>query len=123
MQPCTQNRFSVIIVGSRDFADYALLKYKCDALFSRRKPTAILCGEARGADLLGKRYANEQGIPVESYPADWDRHGWSAGYIRNHEMLENADALIAFWDGRSKGTKNMIDIAMRAGKAVRIVRY
>ena len=73
--------------------------------------------------MLGKRYANEQGIPVESYPADWNRHGRSAGYIRNHEMLENADALIAFWDGRSKGTKNMIDIAMRAGKAVRIVRY
>ncbi len=104
-------RFAVIIAGSRDFNDYDLLCAKCDHLFQNKKPTAILCGKARGADTLGERYAKEHGIPVEYYPAEWDHFGKSAGYIRNEQMAMNADALIAFWDGKSRGTKHMIDLA------------
>ena len=57
------------------------------------------------------------------YPADWERHGRAAGPIRNEEMAEVSDALIAFWDGKSRGTKSMIEIAMRKGLQVAVVRY
>ena len=116
-------RFDVIIAGGREFNDYKLLSTKCDTLFSNKKPTAIVCGEARGADSLGKRYAQERGIPVKSFPADWDKHGKKAGYIRNEEMAQHADALAVFWDGKSRGTANMIDLARRYKLAIRIIRY
>lgn len=118
-----QNRFQVIIAGGRYFSNYDLLKERCDFFFQNRRPTAIVCGEARGADSLGKQYAKENSIPVMSFPADWDKYGKRAGYIRNEEMADNADALIAFWDGQSRGTRNMIEIAKRKGRLVRIVRY
>lgn len=114
--------FRVIIAGSRTFDNYELLCKKCDLFFSRRKPTAILCGEARGADMLGKRYAIEHGIEVLYFPANWDRDGKSAGYLRNKEMAENADALVAFWDGTSRGTAHMINLAKEKRLKVRIVR-
>lgn len=117
----SNDRFAVIIAGSRNFTDYDLLERKCDIIFSRKKPTIILCGEAKGADSLGKRYAFERGLAVQPYPADWRKNGRSAGYMRNEEMLRNADALVAFWDGESPGTKHMIKIARQAGIPVRVV--
>lgn len=116
-------RFAVIIAGTRTFSDYRLLQERCDYYFSSKKPTSIVCGEARGADSLGKRYAQEHGIKVDSFPADWDTYGRKAGYIRNAQMADNADALIAFWDGKSRGTANMISLARENGLLVRIVRY
>ena len=117
--------FRVIIAGGRDFSDYELLKYKLDKLLARYDPQdlTIVCGEARGADSLGKRYAEERGISVNSFPAEWERYGKSAGYKRNVQMAENSDALVAFWDGKSRGTKHMIDIAIEHGLQVRIIRY
>lgn len=115
--------FSVIIAGGRTFSDYTLLEKKCDAFFANKQPTSIVCGGAKGADMLGKRYADEHDIAVEMYPADWGKNGKRAGYIRNWEMLQTADALVAFWDGESKGTKHMIEIAKEAGIPVRVVRY
>ena len=114
-------RFAVIIAGSRDFNDYDLLCVKCDYLFQNKKPTAILCGKARGADTLGERYAKEHDIPVNYYPAEWGRYGKSAGYIRNEQMAMNADALIAFWDGKSRGTKHMIDLAGKYHLTKRVI--
>ena len=77
--------------------------------------TAYLMGDKdlyeRLADTLGKRYAEEHDIPVMSFPADWNKYKKAAGYIRNQEMAQHADALVAFWDGQSRGTKNMIEIA------------
>ena len=110
----------VVIAGSRHFNDYDLLKERCDFYLQGHHVDAILCGECRGADLLGKRYAEERGIPVESYPADWDKYGRAAGQIRNKQMADHADCLIAFWDGESKGTKGMI--RLMGDKPVRIVR-
>lgn len=114
-------RFAVIIAGTRTFSDYKMLCERCDFFFSRQTPTAIICGEARGADSLGRKYAEEHGIAVESFPANWKKYGRSAGYIRNQEMADHADALIAFWDGKSRGTKNMIDIAKKKGIPIRVV--
>lgn len=72
---------------------------------------------------MGERYARERGFQLRRFPADWEQHGKSAGHIRNAKMADNADALIAFWDGESKGTKNMIDNARRKGLAVRVIQY
>lgn len=116
-------QFNVIIAGGRDFADYRLLAQKCDFFFQNKLPTAIISGLAKGADLLGKQYAEVRGIPVLEFPAQWDKYGKRAGMLRNQEMLEAADAVVAFWDGQSNGTQNMIEIAKKAGVPVRVVRY
>lgn len=116
--------FKVIIAGTRDFSDYGLLSQKCDAILSTKKMDnniIVVSGTARGADRLGERYARERGYRIERYPADWDRDGNSAGPIRNAKMADNAHALIAFWDGQSRGTKNMIDTARAKGLAVRVI--
>jgi len=115
----------VIIAGSRTFSDYNLLKKKLDLFFSKKKKReiTIISGTANGADKLGEKYASENNISIERYPADWDQYGKSAGYKRNLQMANNADALVAFWDGVSKGTNHMIDIAKEKQLQVRIVIY
>lgn len=118
-----KERFDVIIAGSRDFADYALLRQKCDICFTHRKPTAIISGTARGVDRMGEQYAKERGVPVKQFPANWEKYGKSAGYRRNEEMAQCADALIAVWDGQSKGTKHMIDTAKKMGIPMRIIMF
>ena len=97
--------YKVIIAGGRDFVDYNLLREKVNNILIDKRLThkiVIVSGCARGADTLGIRYASENIFDVDKYPADWDKYGKKAGYMRNVEMAENADALIAFWDGKSK---------------------
>ena len=101
----------VIIAGSRNFNDYKTLCKYCDHILQNQNNIEIVCGMAKGADLLGKKYAEEKKYPLHKFPADWNKYGKSAGYIRNKEMGKNADALICFWDQKSKGTKHMINIA------------
>jgi len=86
------------------------------------RPTVILSGAARGADRLGECWAAEQGIACERYPADWDRYGKSAGYRRNVQMASCADALVALWDGASRGTEHMIEHARQRGLRVYVHR-
>lgn len=115
--------FRVIIAGGRDFNDYQLLKTKMDSLLRNKSKVIIVSGGARGADSLGERYAKERGLEITKYPADWDRYGKSAGYRRNEQMAQNADALVAFWDGQSKGTAHMIQIGQSKGLQTRTIRY
>ena len=118
--------FRVIIAGTRTFSDYELLRTTCNNLLSEKQWThtvVVISGTARGADQMGERYARERGFQLRRFPADWEQYGKSAGHIRNAMMADNADALIAFWDGESKGTKNMIDNARRKGLAVRVIQY
>jgi len=75
------------------------------------KPTVVISGAAKGVDKLGELWAEENGISCQLFPADWKLYGKSAGWKRNYKMACKAEALIAIWDGKSKGTKNMIDIA------------
>ena len=110
-----------IIAGSRDFTDYEKAKAHLDHLFSKRKPYRVVSGGARGADSLGERYAMDNNIPLKLYPADWGLHGKAAGHIRNREMAMNAEALVAFWDGSSRGTKHMIETAKQMGLKVKVV--
>lgn len=106
----------VIIAGSRSFNNYSKLKRVMDTISALE----IVCGEARGADSLGRRYAEENGIPIKSFPAQWDKYGKAAGIIRNHEMGDYADYLVAFWDGQSRGTKDMINYMKALGKHGRV---
>ncbi len=119
----TRGTFRVIVAGSRGFNDYAVLQMVCDKLLAKKKQThniIIISGTARGADTLGEQYARERGYVAERFPADWLQYGKAAGPIRNRQMADNADALIAFWDGYSTGTRNIITEARRKGLVVRI---
>lgn len=113
----------VIIAGGRDFKDYNRLKEVCDKILSNQNDIEIVSGTAGGADTLGERYAQEKGYEVKKFPAKWNEYGKKAGYLRNQEMGDYADGLIAFWDGQSKGTKHMIDIANKNGLKVRVISY
>lgn len=115
----------VIIAGTRDFNDYALLKKDVDYFLQDFNPNKIeiVSGNARGADKLGERYAKEHNLPVKLFPANWDKYGKRAGYLRNQEMANYSDMLIAFWDEKSKGTRHMIDIAKKQGLTVIVVGY
>lgn len=112
-----------IIAGGRDFDNYDLLQEKCDLIFANKKPDEIVSGCAKGADALGILYANSKNIFCKRFPALWLTYGNAAGPIRNRQMAEYATHLIAFWDGKSRGTKNMIDVAKEFNLPTRIIRY
>lgn len=116
--------FRVIIAGGRDFDDYQLLKATMDKLLCNiTDEITVVCGQAKGADTLGEQYAMEKGYAIDYYPAQWKLYGKRAGYLRNEQMAQNADALAAFWNGESRGTKHMIELAKRYGLKVRVKRY
>lgn len=75
-----------------------------------------MSGGAKGADSLAERFAKENNIETMIFPADWDKYGKNAGYIRNKDIISNSDIVIAFWDGKSKGTKISIDLAKQSSK-------
>lgn len=103
----------VIIAGSRSITSY---KYLCDVMthINIGWITRIISGGAKGVDSLGIRYAKDNRIPYDVYLPDWDKFGTKAGIIRNCQMGDVADALIALWDCKSRGTKHMIDYAMNS---------
>ena len=123
----------VIIAGSRNFSDYELLKKSVIEIITKKTMlpdlTRIISGGARGADTLGERFANEMGLEISRFIPDWDGLGKRAGYVRNAEMAkfavedDNDGMLIAFWDGQSRGTKHMIDLANKYGLEVHVVNY
>jgi hypothetical protein len=114
----------IIIAGGRDFTDYELLKYVCDNTITLPiEQIEIVSGTATGSDSLGEKWANGKGYKVVRFPANWDKYGKRAGYLRNVEMAEYSDFLIAFWNGKSKGTEHMINIAKSKGLPTKIVKY
>lgn len=110
-----------IVAGGRRFSDYAMLRNVLDGLIDEQD--VILSGCASGADGLALRFATNFGYACEKYPADWEKHGKAAGPIRNQRMAQEADGLIAFWDGKSHGTKDMIEKAVQAGLELHVYRY
>jgi hypothetical protein len=106
----------VIIAGSRGITDEHLIFNAIKE--SGFEITEVVSGGAAGVDKFGEKYANRNDIPLKIFLADWEKKKASAGIIRNAEMANYAEALIAVWDGKSKGTKNMIEIAGRKGLLV-----
>ena len=120
--------FKLIIAGSRSVTDYSLIKQELDDIVSKApendadiKALCIISGGARGVDKLGERYAKENNIALEIFPANWESYGKAAGFLRNKEMGDYADGLIAFWDGRSRGTQHMINYMKGLDKPVVII--
>ena len=113
----------IVIAGCRDYNNYEEAKTYIDLCISNIRngnKIIILSGGASGADKIGERYAKENGFEVEVYPADWGKYGKSAGPIRNKLMAENCDCVICFWDGKSRGTKSMIEYAKMFDKKLRV---
>jgi predicted Rossmann fold nucleotide-binding protein DprA/Smf involved in DNA uptake len=109
----------IAIVGSRSFQDYGLLL----ETMARHKPSAIVSGGAKGADILAERYAREIDIDCIVFKPDWKRYGRAAGPKRNKQIVEASDLIIAFWDGKSRGTYSTITLATKARKPVDVVRF
>lgn len=111
----------VIIAGSREVTEpdgiglVILAMSKCGW-----NATEVLSGGCRGIDRSGEAWARHNGIPFTRYYAEWSRWGKGAGPIRNGLMADDADALVAIWDGESRGTKNMIDTMRARGKPVHV---
>jgi len=110
----------ILICGSRRINDPALVAQAVEK--SGMKATHIVSGGARGVDTLAQLYAQSNGIEFTEYLADWDKYGKRAGFMRNCVMVGAADAVIAVWDGESRGTKHSIDYARLQGKQVFVLR-
>ena len=122
--------FKVVVAGSRGFNSYAYMEEALDQQIMEAMEELdviddieIVSGGAKGADKLGERYAKERGYSLKIFPAEWNKYGKSAGYKRNEQMADYADLVIVFWDGESKGTKHMIDIADNKGIYLAINEY
>ena len=131
--------FKVIIAGSRNFSNYRLLEEKCNKILTSIEAEIwIISGCAIGADLLGEKYAKNKGYYLMECPAPWEdiqgkpysqikysksgKKYWSlAGIYRNETMAKEADACIVFWDGKSTGTKSMIDLAKKYKLKLRVI--
>lgn len=120
------DEFKLIVAGGRDFNRYHSVAHEITMLANNElshRAVSIVSGMARGADRMGWEFAQKARVQCYAFPADWDTHGKAAGPIRNRAMAEFADGLLAFWDGQSRGTKNMIETMQRMGKPVRVIRY
>ena len=111
------------VVGSRDFDLYDLMEKYLNKIHSIEPITIIISGGAKGADLLSEKWAKENNINIKIYKPNWGKFGKKAGYMRNVDIVQNADKVIAFWNGTSKGTKHSIDLCKKKDKKCKIVYY
>ncbi len=107
------------VIGSRGFNDYALVVKTLNPI----DISMIISGHAIGADRLAERYALENNIETKIFLPDWQTHGKIAGFLRNTDIVNESELIVAFWDQNSKGTKDSIDKANKLGKKVIIVNY
>lgn len=117
-----KRKMKLIVAGSRGFNDYDLLKKKLDFFINGGREVEIVSGTARGADQMGERYATENGFTIKRFPADW-KLGKLAGHIRNGDMAAYATHCVVFWDGVSRGTRNMITLAKQYNLKLRVVYF
>ena len=114
---------TILIGGSRDYNDYNNFTVQMNNIISKlnTEDIIILSGHCLGVDALGEKYAVEKGYELKLFPADWTRYGRAAGPVRNRTMAEIADLVIAFWDGKSKGTKYVIDNCKKKNKPLQVI--
>ena len=122
------NSYRVIVAGSRTFLDYDLMCRELDNLFwispeFENRDIKIVSGMADGADTLAIRYADEHQLTKILFPANWKSYKRIAGFLRNEDMLSVATHLVVFWDGKSSGTRHMIEIARAKGITVWGLKY
>lgn len=120
--------FKLIVAGSRSFDNYGRMEKDLDRLLavkvSEGEAIMIITGACpRGADALAARYAAARGFELREFPANWDRWKKLAGPIRNRHMAEFGHALVAYWDGSSRGTADMIRQAEICGLRIVVRRF
>lgn len=115
----------ILICGGRDFNDYARCKTDVLRLAKGYSEVTFITGMARGADSLALKLYTEFECELDKYPADWDTFGKSAGFRRNQQMLDEGkpDVVLAYWDGKSRGTQHMIRISQERSINVHIEYY
>ena len=111
------------VVGSRNFNDYELLKFKLDTIHSVKPISLIISGGAVGADSLSERWAKENNIPTKIFIPDWNKFGKKAGFLRNEDIIKSSDAVVAFWDGISRGTLSSINLAKKYNKSCLVINF
>lgn len=109
----------VIVCGDREYSDYEVFKSQLSQVLAEYENVTLVSGHAKGVDTMAERYALEKNIPIKVFPAEWKKYGKSAGPIRNATMLkyalEQTAIVVAFWNGSSRGTGNMLKQAKGAG--------
>lgn len=120
--------FFCLVVGTRTFDNYCLLKNKLDKILSKQTKVVIVSGGASGADALAKKYAEENKYQYIEFKADWNTLGKAAGPIRNEQMHKficnfAKRGVVAFWDGKSRGTKTNFELAKKYNNQIKIVKY
>lgn len=113
----------IIIAGTRTADNYRDVHEGIRCLTKGETPELILTGGATGADELGRKYAEINNLPHLKIKAKWESYGRSAGPIRNAELVKQATHLLALWDGKSKGTKSIIEQAKKAGLKILVICY
>lgn len=115
------------IIGSRTFDNHELMNEEMsrylDTGYGEFICREIVSGGAAGADTLGAEFAKAYRLDLKVFLPDWDKHGKSAGFIRNKEIIDYCDEVLAFWDGKSKGTANSIELAAKAKKPTTIIYF
>lgn len=111
----------IAIIGSRTFNDYDLLSKTLEPY--KDGISLIVSGGARGADSLGEKWAKENKKSTRIFLPEWKKHGKSAGYIRNKDIVKNSDGVIAFWDGQSKGTQHSFKLCDEMNVPLKIVKF
>lgn len=123
------DKFFLLVAGTRTFDDYELLSRKILQLTTKYKNNiCIVSGGAKGADTLAEKYAKDHNLEFFKFPAQWDKYGKSAGFIRNEEMHQfiaqhEHRGCVLFWDGKSKGTKHNIGLSRIYKNQLRIIKY
>jgi hypothetical protein len=102
----------IAVVGSREYPNMPLVR---DTIRLLPRSAVVVSGAARGVDRTAADAAREYGLAVTEYPANWNAYGKTAGFIRNQQIVDDADCLIAFWDGKSNGTAHSVNLARKKG--------
>jgi hypothetical protein len=108
------------IVGSRDINNFNTIEEKIKSNYNIGNIQVIISGGAKGVDQLAEIFAQKYNKELKIFYPDWNIYGAKAAFIRNTLICENSDQIVAFWDGKSKGTKMTIDIANRLGKLIKV---
>lgn len=121
MEKKMKEKITVAVVGSRTFNDWDFFFTKMQELFIVADIKCIVSGGARGADKMAERFAEVFEIPTQIFKPRWDTYGKAAGFIRNEDIIDAADAVVAFWNGKSTGTKHSIGLAEKSNKTLYVV--
>src|SRR3990167_1859876 len=116
-------RIAVVVSRPKSFKDLSEVERSVADFMANIYDAEVVSGGASGVDSLAVRAAEAKGLKTKVFLPNWDRHGRSAGPIRNKSIVDYCDRLVAFWDGKSKGTEHSISLAKKAGKQVDIFMF